>query len=60
MKWLDWLLGRPIEDERQNDEQAIKELRASFRRVRNRTDSLEAELLRINAELKKKAARREH
>lgn len=56
MKWLDRLLGKPTEDER-TDEEALTELRSSFRRVHRRTDRLEAELLRINAELRKAARR---
>ena len=55
MKWLDRLLGRPTSaDEREQDRRAIKELHQSFDKVASRTERLERELLRVNAELRRK------
>lgn len=54
MKWLDRLLARPpAAHERALDHQALEELHDSFDNVQRRTDRLEKELRRVNAELRK-------
>jgi len=55
MRWLDRLLGRqPHKEEREADQKALGELHDSFDKVRVRTDRLESELRRVNAELRRK------
>lgn len=61
MKWWERMLGRqpPHDDkaEREEDRAALRDLRASFDRVHDRTDRLEAELLRINDQLRRARGR---
>ena len=53
--WLDRLLGREPKDvrtERQKDKAALNDLHQSFRNVSDRTQRLEAELIRVNKALR--------
>ena len=55
MKWLDRLLGRPTPaTEREQDERALEDLRTAFDNVHSRTERLERELLRVNAEMRQR------
>jgi len=58
VKWLDVLLGRPDSDseERAKDEQALKELRHSFKRVGDRTERLIDAYARADAQRKRRDA----
>lgn len=59
MKWLDRLLARPPAGrERELDHQALSELHDSFDKVQIRTERLEHELRRVNAELRKQRGTR--
>lgn len=59
MRWLDRLLGREHPSlERYEDQRAIKELRVSFTKVHMRTDRLQKELERVNADLRRKVQAR--
>ena len=54
MRWWNRLLGLPVDEERAKDEEALEDLRRSFRHVHRRTERLEEELVRVNAELRRK------
>jgi len=55
VKWLDRLLGRPTPaTEREQDERALEDLRTAFDNVHSRTERLERELLRVNAEMRQR------
>ncbi len=57
MSWLDRLLGRNPPDlkiERAKDKQALSDLHESFEAVSERTQRLEAELLRVNQALRER------
>ena len=52
MRWWNRLLGLPVDEERAEDLHAIEELRESFEHVHRRTERLEKELKRVNAQLR--------
>ncbi len=57
MSWLDRLLGRDppdVKKERAKDRQALDDLHESFDAVSERTERLEAELLRVNQALRER------
>ena len=58
MRWLDRLLGKPTpETERDQDKRALRELNDAFDQVHARTERLERELLRVNAEMRQRMSR---
>ena len=57
MSWLDRLLGRDppeVKSERAKDKAALSDLHRSFEAVSERTQRLEAELLRVNQALRER------
>lgn len=56
MKWLDTLLGRTHseKEERAKDQESLKELRSSFKRVGVRTDRLIEAYARAEAQRRKR------
>ena len=60
MSWLDRLLGRDppeVKTERAKDREALEDLHHSFEAVSERTKRLEAELLRVNKEIRARLSR---
>lgn len=63
MRLVDWLMGRPRYEsrpERAEDQRALEELHRSFTKVQRRTVHLEAEVLRVNEQLRIKLRRESH